>query len=71
MSYENTRCPCGGTKLTETMLCPACEQAVAGTFDRREMDNRAAPLEARRSAAIRVLACARQRKPGLHLAYAL
>jgi hypothetical protein len=56
MSYENTRCPCGGPKLTNTMLCIACEDVVAGTYDRREMDNPAAPLEARRAAAIRILA---------------
>jgi hypothetical protein len=65
MSYENTRCPCRGQKLPETMLCPDCETAVAGTYDRREMDNPAAPLEARRAAAIRILAvsCRRTRAP--------
>lgn len=71
MSYKNTRCPCGGQKLTETMLCPACETAVAGTYDRREMDNRAAPLEARRAAAIRLLAVSRRRQSRLPLAYGL
>jgi hypothetical protein len=61
MSYENTQCPCRGQKLPETMLCPDCETAVAGTYDRREMDNPAAPLEARRAAAIRILAVSRRR----------
>lgn len=38
MSYENNKCPCGGHKLTDTMLCHDCEKAVGGTFDRELMD---------------------------------
>jgi hypothetical protein len=53
------------------MLCPDCETAVAGTYDRREMDNPAAPLEARRAAAIRILAVSCRRQSRLPLAYAL
>lgn len=62
MSYENTHCVCGGQKLRETFLCAACEQSVTGTFDRTRMDDASAPWEDRRSAAIRVLAQARQRQ---------
>jgi hypothetical protein len=61
MSYENNDCPCGGRKDRETMLCQPCEQHVAGSFDRREMDNQAATLGQRRAAAIRVLAAVRTR----------
>jgi hypothetical protein len=35
MSYENTSCPCGEKKLTDTMLCAACETAVGGSYDRK------------------------------------
>lgn len=69
MSYENSKCPCGGRKLTDTMLCDDCEKAVAGTFDRREMDDPKAPRDVRRSAAIRLLAVARRRNPLLPLAH--
>jgi hypothetical protein len=61
MSYENTQCFCGGQKLTNTMLCIACEDVVAGTYDRKHMDDRTASLESRRFAAIRVLAVSRRR----------
>jgi len=69
MSYENNKCPCGGRKLTETMLCDECEKAVAGTFDRLRMDDKSAILEDRRRSAIRVLAVARKRQGSLPLAF--
>ena len=69
MSYENTHCVCGGKKQTDTMLCGDCEKSVAGMFDRREMDNEAAPLEQRRSAAIRCLAVARRRNQSFALSF--
>ena len=28
MSYEDTNCPCGGTKERETMLCKECMEAL-------------------------------------------
>lgn len=71
MSYENTLCPCGGKKLTETMLCDDCEKAVAGTFDRTLMDDRTAPFEDRRRAAIRVLTVSRRRNASLPLAFSV
>ncbi len=62
MSFDNTHCVCGGRKLVETMLCGDCETFVVGTPDRARMDDPSAPWQARRGAAIRVLAQARQRK---------
>jgi hypothetical protein len=62
MSYENTACPCGEKKLTDTMLCAACEAAVAGTYDRKAMDDQSNAFELRRQAAMRVLAVSRRRR---------
>lgn len=71
MSYENTSCPCGEKKLTDTMLCAACERAVAGTYDRKAMDDHHNPFELRRQSALRVLAISRRRRTAsaLPLAY--
>ena len=62
MSYENTACPCGGHKLTETMLCAACETAVAGSYDRKAMDDHRNGFELRRQSAMRVLSISRRRR---------
>ena len=62
MSYENTSCPCGEKKLTDTMLCAACETVVAGSYDRKAMDDHREPFELRRHAAMRVLAVSRRRR---------
>ena len=43
------------------MLCGACEDHVAGSFDRSRMDDLTAPWAQRRAAAIRVLAVSRKR----------
>ena len=62
MSYENTKCPCGGTKQTETMFCRECNAAF---WDNRLMvdyQNGALAVGYRRSAAIALLALARGRK---------
>ena len=71
MSYENTACPCGGQKLTDTMLCAACETAVAGTYDRKAMDDHRNGFELRRQSAMRVLSISRRRRTptALSLAY--
>lgn len=69
MSYENTACPCGEKKLTDTMLCLACETAVAGTYDRKAMDDHRVDFEHRRHAAMRVLAVSRRRRGTLPLVY--
>lgn len=61
MSYEDTNCPCGDQKPTDTMLCDACMEDLQ---DRREMVifRSADPVESRRHAATILLALARRRK---------
>lgn len=61
MSYEDTHCPCGDKKPTDTMLCDACVEAFK---DRKEMAtyNSSEPVEYRRHAAMILLALARGRK---------
>jgi hypothetical protein len=62
MSYEDTKCPCGGKKPTDTMLCDDCEKALA---DRREMatfKDLNASVELRRHAATILVSLARGRK---------
>jgi hypothetical protein len=65
MSYENTECPCGGTKERETIICQACRLQFAEAIELDAMDNLKFPMETRRSAAIRVLAMARKRNKRL------
>lgn len=62
MSYANTICPCGGTKLPNTMLCDECEKHVAGSYDRIRMDDPKARYVERRLSAIRVLAVIHNRR---------
>jgi hypothetical protein len=61
MSYEDTKCPCGDRKPTDTMLCDACLDDLK---DRREMATfrSAEPVEYRRHAATILLELARGRK---------
>ena len=61
MSYEDTTCPCGDKKPTDTMLCDACFAEYAHT---REMTvfKSDLPVENRRNAGIMLLALARNRK---------
>jgi len=61
VSYEDTNCPCGDRKPTDTMLCDAC---MADLADRREMAifRSADPVESRRHAAMILLSLARGRK---------
>ncbi len=61
MSFENTKCPCGDTKPSDTMLCDGC---LADFKDRREMSEYQNPklsVEYRRSAAIILVSLARGR----------
>lgn len=61
MSYEDTKCPCGGKKPNDTMLCDACVEHLK---DRREMSDYQdgdLPIEFRRHAAIILLSLARRR----------
>lgn len=54
MSYEDTRCPCGGTKDRDTMLCQVCESDLAGHNSMKVFRNEDGSwnVEARRHAAI-------------------
>ena len=61
MSYEDTNCPCGDRKPTDTMLCDACmehlkDHRAMATFRSSE------PIESRRHAATLLLMLARGRK---------
>lgn len=62
MSYEGTKCRCGDSKLSQTLICQDCEDAFSST---REMtlyrDSRYA-FNLRRTSAIRLLAMASKRK---------
>ena len=71
MSYDDTRCPCGDRKPTDTMLCDAC---VSHLQARREMAIFRSPdddVQYRRHAAVVLLALARGRKRSVPNAHAL
>jgi len=61
MSYENTKCPCGGHKPRETMLCIDCQIAFADTPEMRRVNDTTEAAWFRRPAAIRLLSMARRR----------
>jgi hypothetical protein len=69
MSYENTSCPCGGIKERQTMICDACRDDQAGSYDLAAMDNQALSMESRRISAIKVLASSRRRIKRLPFAF--
>jgi hypothetical protein len=62
MSYEDTNCPCGGKKPTETMLCGDCLAAFAEHPAMRELNDARNSGSSRRHAATILLALARRRK---------
>lgn len=62
MSYENTKCPCGGNKPTDTMLCDECEIALADHPAMKWFLDTTQPVESRRNSAIVLVTAARQRK---------
>lgn len=62
MSYEDTKCPCGGKKPTQTMLCDECVEHFKDRRELREYQDGTLPLEYRRNAAIILLSLARKRK---------
>lgn len=68
MSYENTNCPCGGKKPTDTMLCDDCLAAFADRPEMATLNQRTASFEYRRHAAIILISLARQRKRQPYLA---
>jgi hypothetical protein len=69
MSYENTQCVCGGKKERETLLCAACNDHLADTFEMETINRPAERWESRRSAAIKLLGMARKRNKALPLVY--
>jgi hypothetical protein len=62
MSYEDTNCPCGDKKERETMICQQCETTFASTTEVAALKIPDWPFEAKRCAAIRLLAMCRRRK---------
>lgn len=56
MAFDDTKCPCGGKKLPETMLCRECETHLA-----TDPDMIAFLGGYRREAAIRLLSRSRRR----------
>ncbi len=61
MSYENSKCPCGGKKPPETMLCQDCIATFAARRELKDYCDDALTLEGRRNAAIILLALSRRR----------
>lgn len=66
MSYEGTKCPCGGKKPANTMLCDGCMTAFADHPAMAVFSDRALDVELRRHAAITLLtlACRRSSEIG-------
>jgi len=61
MSYESTVCPCGGKKMSNTMLCCTCETAYAEHPAMSVFKDESCDLESRRHAAITLVTLARGR----------
>jgi hypothetical protein len=62
MAYEDTKCPCGDKKPTDTMLCPSCIAHLAERPEMASFQNLKASIEYRRQAAIILVTLARRRK---------
>lgn len=62
MSYEGTKCPCGGKKASNTMLCNGCMTAFANHPSMKVFLDTNADREARRHSAMILLEMARVRK---------
>ena len=66
MSYDDTKCPCGSKKPTQTMLCEACVTHLETTTDAayylRSYQDEKNDHEYRRRSAMRLLSIARRRK---------
>lgn len=61
MTWDGTVCACGNHKERETLLCGECERAFMDTPEMRTYLHPASRWQARRSAAIVLLALARRR----------
>ena len=55
MAWNDKRCPCGGTKEPDTLLCQACLDRADPTMTRVFNDETKFPPTRRQSAAIRLL----------------
>jgi hypothetical protein len=71
MAYDDTHCPCGCRKMTQTLLCDACAQQVSPSTDWQLYADEKLSVGTRRAAAIRLLAVARKRRaaPALALGF--
>lgn len=68
MAYEDTKCPCGGKKPTDTMLCDDCVEHLKDRREMAEYQDITLRHDYRRSAATILVSLARQRnKPALAL----
>jgi len=61
MSWEDNKCPCGGHKERQTMLCSACETFLADHPSMAAYKDEQRSLDARRHAAIVLCTLARKR----------
>jgi hypothetical protein len=57
MSYENTKCPCGGEKDQNTMLCNGCFAELEEHPAMKIFKDESARVESRRHAAFILISC--------------
>lgn len=69
MAFQDTHCPCGGTKERETLICTDCCQHFTGTLELATYLETSWPRDSRRTAAIRLLSMARKRSRKLALIF--
>lgn len=62
MAYEDTKCPCGDKKPTDTMLCDTCVDYFKDRREMAEYQDGKLSLEYRRNAAVILVTLARGRK---------
>lgn len=61
MSWEDRRCPCGGVKESETLLCPECELQFHDHPAMQAFTDSRNRLESRRHAAFILVTLSRKR----------
>lgn len=64
MSFNNTKCPCGGRKEPQTFLCPACVIAFSDRPEMSDYMDERLGLDLRRDAAFVLLSLAKKRRIG-------
>lgn len=62
MSYEDTKCPCGGKKPCQTLLCDTCLESFKDHPAMRAFNTPDLANDHRRNAAIILITVARNRK---------